>query len=94
METTKFTIEKCTASVNGGYVCTMRSKGAEQTIDGIKFINKGMKRFTKVAEEVAIGKVIDIPLDRFNEVRIEGVYQDPDTNEERPYTNVWLMFKG
>jgi hypothetical protein len=87
----EFTVEKATASKNGGFVITMRAQGA-QDADG--FYNKGLKRFAKNINQLAIGSKVNLDMDKFEEMRISGVYADPDTGEEREYTNVWLMLKG
>ena len=87
----EFTVEKTTASKNGGFVITMRAQGAQ---DELGFYSKGVKRFAKNMNQLAVGSKVELDLTKFEEMKIEGVYTDPDTREERPYTNVWLMLKG
>ena len=87
----EFTVEKTTASKNGGFVITMRAQGAQ---DELGFYSKGVKRFAKNMNQLAVGSKVELDLTKFEEMRIEGVYADPETGEERPYTNVWLMLKG
>ena len=88
----EFTVEKTTASKNGGFVITMRAQGALDEETG--FYSKGVKRFAKNMNQLAVGSKVELDLTKFEEMRIEGVYADPETGEERPYTNVWLMLKG
>ena len=87
----EFTVEKATASKNGGFVITMRAQGAQ---DELGFYSKGLKRFAKNINQLEIGSKVKLDTSKFEEVRISGVYSDPDTGEEREYTNVWLMLKG
>ena len=87
----EFTVEKTTASKNGGFVITMRAQGAQ---DELGFYSKGLKRFAKNVNQLAVGSKVKLDLTKFEEMKIEGVYADPETGEERPYTNVWLMLKG
>jgi hypothetical protein len=88
----KFKVEKSTASKNGGFVVTLRS---ENVVDKItKLYSKGLKRFSKSEIDHKIGTELDINLDHFEERRDEGEYLDPETGEERKYTNVWIFYKG
>ena len=87
----EFTVEKATASKNGGFVITMRAQGAQ---DELGFYSKGLKRFAKNVNQLAVGSKVKLDLTKFEEMKIEGVYTDPETGEERAYTNVWLMLKG
>jgi hypothetical protein len=87
----EFKVEKATASKNGGFVITLRAEGAQ---DELGFYSKGLKRFAKNVNQLAIGSKVKLDMDKFEEMRISGVYMDPETNEEREYTNVWLMLKG
>lgn len=88
----EFTVEKATASKNGGFVITMRAQDVVDKETG--FYSKGLKRFSKNIEQLKIGSKVELDLTKFEEIRIEGVYTDPETGEERTYTNVWLKFKG
>ena len=87
----KFSVEKCTASVNGGFVVTLRAEGTE---DEHGFYSKGIKRFAKNRNDLELGLNLDLNLDEYTEYSQQGIYVDPETGEERKYTNVWLMPKG
>ena len=88
----KFKVEKCTKSSRGGYVITLRSEDVVDETTG--FYSRGIKRFTKGHNNLKIGSTWDVNLDFFRERRDEGVYVDPETGEEREYTNVWIFYKG
>jgi len=87
-----FKVEKSTASKNGGFVVTLRSENVVDKITGL--YSKGLKRFSKSEIDHKIGTLLDINLKHFEENRDEGTYLDPETGEERAYTNVWIFYKG
>lgn len=87
-----FKVEKSTASKNGGYVVTLRSENLVDETTGL--YSKGLKRFSKSEIDHPLGTQLDINLAHFEERRDEGKYLDPETGEEREYTNVWIFYKG
>ena len=88
----KFKVEKSTASKNGGFVVTLRSDNVVDKATGL--YSKGLKRFSKSEIDHAVGTELELNLAHFEVRRDEGVYLDPETGEERPYTNVWIFYRG
>jgi hypothetical protein len=88
----KFKVEKSTASKNGGFVVTLRSENVVDKLTGL--YSRGLKRFSKSEINHPLNTELDINLAHFEERRDEGTYLDPETKEERDYTNVWIFYKG
>ena len=87
-----FKVEKSTASKNGGFVVTLRSEDMVDQKTGL--YSRGLKRFSKSQIDHPINTELDLNLAHFEKREDKGVYLDPETGEEREYTNVWIFFKG
>ena len=93
MNMKKFNVEKSTESKNGGFVNTLRTEPRKAKLGNTTSTTRGMRRYIKSDEEIT-EKTIEFNLDDFEEVRITGTYDDPETGEEREYTMVWYFAKG